>query len=180
MGCRISSSFPEGTMEKVVLNLEIRSKRKQGKLDYSKGEVVMRKINITIVSALLSVLCLPIMSYCDDYDTDDTFVEGGLLFYRWRIIETVPSGNLTRDEETMVGEFIFRTQGVTETLILTCGIEEGFALGVYWEIVSRYIFEHPEVRNKFAPNIIILALDNHWPGLKQQLIERSVCFPDTW
>jgi hypothetical protein len=101
------------------------------------------------------MLCLPVSQ---GFGADDIFIEGALEYYRSSVIES--------KEIQCNYEEAFFTGQTTGLYILMCYIADdqiGVSNGVLYEVVARYIYDHPEARNNHVQDIVLDALKEKWP-----------------
>ena len=109
---------------------------------------------------VLVALCIP-TTYVHGQG-DDLFIDGALEYYRQSVIQT--------QDNVTFGQFYFMgfTNSYTTTLEMFGVDHVGKNNGIRYEVVSRYVFEHPEKREETPQTIMDLALGEKWPQLFSQ------------
>ncbi len=117
----------------------------------------MKKLSTksVMICFLLASLCCPTALV---YGKDDGFIQGALDYYRTSVIMTQDDVSL----ETFY--FMGYINSYTTTLQLHgVSAAPGGTDGIRFEVISRYIFDHPEERDDLPQALIDNALGQKWP-----------------
>ena len=120
------------------------------------------------LSLLLFILCIP-MAYVGgqgtNNDANDAFVDGALAYYRHEVIKT----------EAVLEYKTFYFMGYVDSFFFTQRLYGIFPVGknngIRYEVVSRYVLDHPESIDFSPTNLILSAITEKWPEYSKETLE---------
>ena len=120
-----------------------------------KGQTMNQKQNRRALIVVALMLCLPVSQ---GFGANEFFIEGALEYYRSEVIESKES-EYSFEAPFFMGEVM----GLYSVMCYVADDYIDVKYSVIYEVVARYIYEHPEARSDGSQEIVLDALKEKWP-----------------